>query len=159
MNLIYLIARLFITIDLEVRGASLEYLLLGVQLSIRVPGVALYLDWVSRLAASWRTQDLNLFWSRCTHHHGLRHDATHLAWLEVAEENSHPVLHLVFRYKLDQARDDCAWLFFSNINLSKYFKISLITANHNRKTFPVWLRNRLISAKLEPVLIIQNDHV
>ena len=89
----------------------------------------------------------------------LRHDATHLAWLEVAEENSHPVLHLVFRYKLDQARDDCAWLFFSNINLSKYFKISLITANHNRKTFPVWLRNRLRSAKLEPVLIIQNDHV
>ena len=68
----------------------------------------------------------------------LRHNATHFAWLEVAEENSHPVLHLILRYELDQARYDSSWFLFSNIYLSKQNKISLNRENQQTNNFEMF---------------------
>lgn len=44
----------------------------------------------------------NLFRGRGAHDHGLGVDAAHLGRLEVAQEDGHPVLHLVFRDELDE---------------------------------------------------------
>merc|ERR1719394_1402029 len=52
-----------------------------------------------------------------THHHRFAHDAPHLAWFEVAEEDRHPVLHLRLRDELDQAGYDGARLLLPDVNL------------------------------------------
>lgn len=39
-------------------------------------------------------------------YHTIRHHVSHLGWLEVGDYHHSPVLHLVCRYKLDQATDN-----------------------------------------------------
>merc|ERR1719323_1706458 len=62
-------------------------------------------------------QDFDFLRGAGTHHHRFAHDAPHLAWFEVTEENRHPVLHLRLRDELDQAGYDGARLLLPNINL------------------------------------------
>lgn len=45
----------------------------------------------------------NLFRGWSTHDHCLGSDSSHLWWFEIAEKDCHPVLHLVFRDKLDKS--------------------------------------------------------
>ena len=44
----------------------------------------------------------NLFRGRGAHDHGLGVDAAHLGRLEVAQEDGHPVLHLILRDELHE---------------------------------------------------------
>merc|ERR1719374_117030 len=96
-----LIARFVEAIDSKIWGAGLEDLFLGVELGVRVPLVTLDEDRVPGLAAGRRGQDLNLVRGRGAHHHRLGHDSPHFAWLQIAENHRHSVLHIRFRDKLD----------------------------------------------------------
>jgi hypothetical protein len=68
----HLIAGFLLSVDGQVRGARLEYLLLGVEQWVGVAGESRHQDGVPGAAPNGRAQDLHPLRARGAHHHGLQ---------------------------------------------------------------------------------------